>query len=96
MSERRKLGLHGLIGEAVALDAGGRLRGEPAVTLQGLPVEEDRDDFLDEARAAAADAAVSGAKDEAKLREAIRLAVRRKATQWTGKKPVVDVSIIRV
>lgn len=96
MGERRKLGLHGLIGVAVALDSSGRLRGEPAVTLQGLPVEEDREDFLGEARDAAADAASSGAKDEAKLREAIRLAVRRRATQWTGKKPVVEVSIIRV
>ena len=37
-----------------------------------------------------------GAGDEAKLREAIRLAVRRRATHWTGKKPVVDVSLIRV
>ena len=33
---------------------------------------------------------------EAKLRESIRLAVRRRATAWTGKKPVVDVSIIRI
>jgi len=96
MAERRKLGLHGLIGVAVALDAGGRLRGDPAVTVQGLPVEEDRENFLSEARAAAADAAVTNARGDAARREAIRLAVRRRATQWTGKKPVVEVSIIRV
>jgi ribonuclease J len=30
------------------------------------------------------------------LREAIRLGVRRTATSWTGKKPVVEVSVIRV
>jgi len=96
MAERRKLGLHGLIGVAVALDAGGRLRGDPVVTVQGLPVEEDRENFLSEARAAAADAAVANARDEAARSEAIRLAVRRRATQWTGKKPVVEVSIIRV
>jgi ribonuclease J len=64
--------------------------------LQGIPVEEDRDDFLDEARDAAADAVRGNRKDEAGLREAIRLAVRRAATNWTGKKPVVDVSIIRL
>jgi ribonuclease J len=29
------------------------------------------------------------------LRESIRLAVRRSATEWTGKKPVVDVLIVR-
>ena len=35
-------------------------------------------------------------RDEAKLRETIRLAVRRRATAWTGKKPVVDVLLLRV
>jgi len=87
-------------GVTVAIDGGGQLKGEPAILLQGLPVEEDRDDFLDEARDAAAGAATKGdgkgGGDEAKLREAIRLAVRRRATAWTGKKPVVEVSIIRV
>ena len=96
MNERRKLGLHGLISVTVAIDGQRRLLGQPAVTAQGIPVEEDRDDFLAEARGAAAEAVKDGGKDEAKLREGIRLAVRRRAAQWTGKKPVVDVSLIRV
>ena len=50
----------------------------------------------DEARDAAAEASSKGIRDDAKLRDAIRLAVRRRATAWTGKKPVVEVSIIRV
>ena len=33
--------------------------------------------------------------DGAKVREKIRLAVRRVATEWTGKKPVVDVLLVR-
>ncbi len=96
MSERRRISNYGVVGVTVALDANNRLRGEPAILLQGVPVEEDRDDFVDEARDAAADAVKGNRKDEAGLREAIRLAVRRTATTWTGKKPVVDVSIIRV
>ena len=96
INERRRVSQYGLIAVAVAIDAKGRVRGEPAITLQGVPVEEDRDDFIAEARDAATDAANDGPKDEAKLREAIRLAVRRRASQWTGKKPVVDVSIMRV
>ena len=96
MNERRRIAANGTITVAVALDRGGRVRGEPAVTLQGIPVEEDRDDFLDEARDAALKAAGKGGTDEAKLREAIRLAVRRAATRWTGKKPIVDVALIRV
>ena len=33
---------------------------------------------------------------EEKVREAIRLAVRRCANEWTGKKPVVDVLLVKV
>ncbi|MEH3107680.1 MAG: ribonuclease J [Sphingomonas fennica] len=94
MAERRRIAANGVIAITVAFDRGGRLIGEPAVAIQGIPVEEDRGDFLADAREAAADAATA-ARDEAKLKEAIRLAVRRRATEWTGKKPVVDVSIIR-
>jgi ribonuclease J len=96
INERRRLAAYGQISVAVALDGGGRLKGEPEVRLQGIPVEEDKDDFLADACEAAADAARAGGKDDDKLRESIRLAVRRKAVEWTGKKPVVDVLLLRV
>jgi ribonuclease J len=96
MNERRRLALAGLISVAVTLDRDGRLRGDAEIDLQGIPVEEDRDAFLAEACRAAADAAAkNGGKDE-KLKEAVRLAVRRCATEWTGKKPVVSVLVIRI
>ena len=59
-----------------------------------MPVEEDREPFLDEAIEAVVVAAKQGGRDPEKLREAIRLAVRRVATRWTGKKPIVDVLLI--
>ena len=34
-------------------------------------------------------------QEEEALRERVRLAVRRTATRWTGKKPLVDVLVIR-
>ncbi len=95
IGERRRLGQYGVITVAIAIDNNGRLAGDPDVKTQGVPVEEDRDDFVEEARDAAA-AAVGKERDEAKLREKIRLAVRRVATDWTGKKPIVDVLLIRV
>ena len=79
---------------AVAVDARGGLVGVPEVRMQGVPVEEDREDFLGEACDAAADA-VGGERNLDKLRETVRLAVRRVATDWTGKKPIVDVLLIR-
>jgi ribonuclease J len=94
INERRKLAMNGQISVAVAFDRKGALIGAPQLKLQGVPVEEDRDPFLEEAVDAAADAARNGGRDREKLREQVRLAVRRVATRWTGKKPVVDVLMI--
>ncbi|SOB87814.1 ribonuclease J [Sphingomonas guangdongensis] len=95
LNERRKLALYGQISVAAAIRKDGSLIGEPEVRLQGVPVEEDRDPFLDEAIDAAEEAIRSiRGKDRDKLREAIRLGVRRVATRWTGKKPIVDVLLI--
>lgn len=89
MNERRRLATSGLI--AVAVVPGGSVD----IDLQGIPVEEDRDAFLEEACAAAAGAAAkNAAKGQEQLKEAVRLAVRRCATEWTGKKPVVSVLIV--
>ncbi|MDB5691453.1 MAG: ribonuclease [Alphaproteobacteria bacterium] len=96
MNERRRIAQYGVISVALALDDRDRLRGDVEIGLEGIPVEEDREAFLEEARQAAADAAAKGAASRDKLREAIRLAVRRCATEWTGKKPVVDVLVVRL
>jgi ribonuclease J len=96
MNERRRLALAGLISVAVTLDGEDRLQGAVALDMQGIPVEEDRDAFLREAGEAAAEAVAKGAGSEDKLREAIRLAVRRRATDWTGKKPQVSVLLVRI
>ena len=61
----------------------------------GVPVEEDRDDFIADATDAATKAFTQRG-DEAAVREAVRLAVRRCATLWTGKKPVVEVMLLQV
>ena len=96
MNERRKIADFGVIAVALALNAQGRLAGDVQIALKGIPVEEDREVFVEEACDAAAEAVLKGAAGEEKLREAIRLAVRRCATEWTGKKPVVDVLLVRV
>ena len=93
LNERRKLAINGQISVALAM-RGGKLIGAPQVRLQGVPVEEDREPFLDEAVDAASAAARDGGRDLDKTREAVRLAVRRVATRWTGKKPIVDVLLI--
>jgi ribonuclease J len=93
INERRKLSVNGQMSIAVAI--GGRgLIGSPQVRYNGLPVEEDRVPFIEETVDAVIAAAKQPPKDREKLREAIRLAARKVATRWTGKKPIVDVLLI--
>ncbi|MET0248054.1 MAG: ribonuclease J [Sphingomonas sp.] len=97
IAERRRLSLYGQISVAVAIDSSGKLKGVPQVRVQGVPVEEDRDRFIEQASKAAAEAVRDErGKSEERLRESLRLGVRRCATRFTGKKPVVDVLIVRV
>lgn len=95
INERRRIALYGQISVAVAVQ-GGRLKGAPQIRVQGVPVEEDRDAFLEEAAEAAAEAVKKDGRDIEKLRESVRLAVRRAAVRFTGKKPVVDVLIVEL
>jgi ribonuclease J len=94
INERRKIAINGQISVAAAIGKGGRMLGRPQLRLNGVPVEEEREPFIAEAAAAAAEALLDGGRDREKLREEVRLAVRRVATRWTGKKPVVDVLLI--
>ena len=95
INERRKISFSGLITVAVPVGADGKLAGTPLLRPFGVPVEEDREDFLADATDAASRAFTPGG-DEDKVREAVRLAVRRCATLWTGKKPVVEVMLLQV
>jgi ribonuclease J len=95
VTERRRIGSSGLITVAVPVGDGGKLAGPPLVCPFGLPVEEDRGDFIADATDAATKAYSPGV-DEEKVREAVRLAVRRCATLWTGKKPLVEVMLLQV
>jgi len=95
INERRRIGYSGLITVAVPVGADGALSGKPLVRPFGVPVEEDRDDFIADATDAATRAYSPGV-DEDKVRESVRLAVRRCATLWTGKKPLVEVMLLQV
>ncbi len=95
VNERRRISVNGLITVALPVTAAGKLAASPLVRPFGVPVEEDRDDFIADATDAAARAYKDGG-DEEKVREAVRLAVRRCATVWTGKKPLVEVSLLRM
>ena len=96
INERRRIAERGTIAVALAVDKSGRLAGQPSITMQGVPLEEDRDDFLQEAGADVQRTVGKGRSSAKELSEKVRLAVRRTATRWTGKKPIVDVMVLEV
>jgi ribonuclease J len=95
IGERRRIAQFGVIAVAVALNGAGKLAANPEIRLQGIPVEEDRDEFIQAAEAAVEAAIQKGAKTDDGIREGLRLAVRRVATEWTGKKPIVEIMLLR-
>ena len=86
---RRRLARDGIL--VVALDE----RRNPQVHGFGLPLDEDYDAFVQEAEAdvAQALARLKGAqsRDREAVSEAARLAARRAAQRWSGKKPQTRV-----
>jgi ribonuclease J len=94
MTSRRRLSWYGIISVAVALDQTKKLAGKPVFRLNGVPIEDDREDFIEEANEAMEKAFRDWKGGVEDLREALRLAVRRIATRWTGKKPIVDILIV--
>jgi ribonuclease J len=86
---RRRIAANGIV--TVAADR----RGHVAVSAVGLPLDEDYPGFVAEAQKDVADALVRAKKAEPAVRqEAVRLAARRAATRWSGKKPQVQVLLL--
>ena len=95
INTRRRLSRDGLMTVALPVGQERKLAGRPLIRAFGVPVEADLEDFIADATDAATRAWEPG-KDPAKTLEAVRLAVRRCATLWTGKKPTIDVSLIEL
>jgi len=95
MNARRKISVNGYLSATLVMSKG-RLAAKPRILVQGLPVEEDRDAFVNECASAATKAVNGGSQDDAKVSDAVRQAIRRVARDWTGKKPVTDVQLVRV
>ncbi len=97
MVERRRLMHNGYLSATLVFRKDGGLATDPAILLQGIPVEEDREDFIADCVEAARAAAKKGDPSHAeRFHDGIRVAIRRVARDWTGKKPVTDVQIVRL
>ncbi len=89
---RRRIAREGVIVVAVSSQL------KPSLECFGLPLDEDMGEFIAETSADIVKAlkALKGSarKDRAELTEAVRLATRRAATRWCGKRPQVKVMLM--
>ena len=98
MAARRRMLFNGIVVASLAVDQAGNLRGLPKVTAPGLLDPEDpetghvADDFADQLRNLPA----SVRRDDAALQDSARAALRRTLGRKLGKRPMVDVHLIRV
>jgi ribonuclease J len=97
MLARRRMMHNGLIAVFIVLDSKGRQVARPRIQSHGVPVEDERDEFIDDCVAAASAALTkTAARDDDAIAEAVRIAVRRTARDWTGKKPITEVTLVRL
>jgi ribonuclease J len=96
---RRRMTFNGAALATIVVDAEGRLRAPPQVTVQGLGETEDAaltEELRQRVVGALDELGPRERRDDAALREAVRLAVRRSLRAWHGKKPVTDVHLVRI
>jgi ribonuclease J len=96
-ARRRMLGNGAVIG-SLAVDRAGRILGEPQISAPGLLEEGDPEvaELEDSFAAALGDLPAELRRDDEALTEAARAALRRVLARRYGKRPLVDVHLLRV
>jgi len=100
LRSRQRMTFNGAALATIVVDRDGRLQAPPQVTVHGLGDEEEDTALTGELRSRVAQAIEElpprERRDDAALREATRLAVRRSLRAWHGKKPVTEVHLVRI
>jgi ribonuclease J len=94
--ERRKLAAVGIVIVALVMSRRGELLADPRIALDGVPVEDDEAEPMDEIVLAAVDGTLRGIpkdrrRDPEMVSEAVRRGVRGAVASAWGKKPIVKV-----
>ena len=100
LRSRQKMTFNGAALATIVVDREGRLQAPPQVTVHGLGDESEdaalTDDLCQRVAQAIEELEPRARRDDAALREAARLAVRRSLRAWHGKKPVTEVHLVRI
>jgi ribonuclease J len=98
MSARRKMLFNGIVLGSLAVDESGRLMGRAKVSAPGLfePEDPESERLARDFGNAVADLPASLRRDDAGLADAAKAALRRCLGKKIGKRPLVDVHLLRV
>ncbi len=98
MSARRRMLFNGIVVASLAVDDDGRLRGRPKISAPGLldPDDPDTDRVTEEFADTLRDLPSNLRRDDAALQDAARSALRRTLGRKLGKRPMVELHLIRV
>ncbi|GIL37935.1 ribonuclease J [Roseiterribacter gracilis] len=100
LRQRSRMIDQGAIVVTIVLDGKGRLLAKPQVAAPGLLTAAEDQNLLKELSLGGEQAfdqlGVPEKRDDDLVRDAVRLGVRRRANQMLGKKPNVDVHLVRV
>ena len=98
MAARRRMLFNGVVLGSLAVDATGRIMGQARVMAPGLfePEDPETDRISRDFASALADLPAPLRRDESALADAARAALRRIVGRKLGKKPMVDVHLLRV
>ncbi|MBE9558842.1 MAG: ribonuclease J [Proteobacteria bacterium] len=100
LRDRRRAAWNGSAVVTVVVDRDGRVKGTPMVAVNGVFDQDVEPEIAHEVEdavlAAVEDLPKARARDDAQAREAARLAVRRSIRALCGKKPMIDVHLVRV
>ncbi len=98
--DRRKMGFNGAAVVTLVMDARGKVLGDARVSVMGLTDGEQQTALQGNLAALCHDVVEEMPKssriDDAAVRHAVALAVRRRINEIHGKKPVTDVHVVRV
>ena len=100
LASRRRMTFNGIALATLVVDAAGDLRVPAQVTVQGVGEEAEDAALTEELGQRVAEAIEALAprerRDDGALREAARLAVRRSLRAQHGKKPMIEVHLVRI
>jgi ribonuclease J len=98
MSARRRMLFNGIVVASLAVDQSGRVLGRPKVSAPGLldPEDGEADRVADDFAVTLRDLPHDLRRDDSALADAARSALRRTLGRRLGKRPMVDVHLIRV